>query len=215
MTSAYPESIVKVLLLFSLLCLIPLLPAEAFELSIVGGLNYAAPTQKVSGVGQNWTGDAAPAYGALLGTELFSTRFELESGILLMTSTYEEPGASTRNLGFTQVPFLLRFHIDEWISVGAGGYLAYTRGSRDPALTAGDQGLVLSLKAKLYLTATLQLVLDARYQHGLANMALVSSDLYNTRSIQMLAGVCIPFSFNTQEKPKAQPAIRASPSKLE
>ena len=186
--------------------------AQATELSLVGGLNYAAPTQKISGVGQNWTGNAAPTYGFFINTSIFGTAFDAETGLLFLTSTYGQPDSqgnmSDKTMHSTQIPFLLRFNIDEAISLGVGGYLAYTGEGRDPALSVGDQGLVADIRAKFHVLPQIHLLLDARYQHGLANQAIISTDSYNTRSVQFLAGIGIDFG-SSRSKEKTMPIIQS------
>ncbi len=166
--------------------------AQAAEVTVLGGLNYAAPSQKISNVGQNWTGDEAAAYGALIGDSLFNTPLELETGILFLNEKYEQPGATntttTRTAGQTQLPILLRWNFDQWFSLGVGGYFAWARGARDSTLSSSDQGLLGSLRAKFYISTELHFLLDARYQHGLSNQALIAGDSFNTRSIEILAG---------------------------
>lgn len=169
---------------------------KAHEITILGGLNFGSPTQRINGLDQHWIGNAAPAFGLLLGTQLFESRFDLESGVLFLSTQYEQNSNSvviTKKQESTHIPILIRFNFDQSVSLGFGGYLAYSRGTRDTTLTAGDQGLLISLKARFRLLTTLHLILDARYQHGLANMAILTSDLYNTRSVQILSGLALLF----------------------
>ena len=184
--------------------------ANAFEINALGGLNYAAPTESLSGVDQAWTGDAAPTFGFDAMLPLFDLPLSLESGVWFETATSEHTLSnisSSRETHWTEVPLLLHFHFDPFISLGAGGYLSFARGSVATTVNGvtlsqsfgaaqikdTDSGLLLDIRARLHVTPLLCFLLDARYQHGLSNLSTVSTNLQNTRSIQVLAGASFEF----------------------
>jgi hypothetical protein len=187
--------------------------AQALELTLVGGMDYSAPTEKVTGSGDlQWTGDAAYAYGAFISTSFFIPAFDIESGLLYQNQKSERQSNSNTLFEYTksiQLPILLRVNFDNFISIGAGYYFGFGQGNVDSTLAgtdtntsyAGanraslDSGLLFDLRVKYPLAPTIAIVFDGRYQHGLANLEagqnITAGDSYYTRSIQMLLG----FSF--------------------
>ena len=196
----------KLWFIFSLIIL-PLSSTLGFEVTAVGGLNFAAPTQITSGVDQHWVGKSALSYGILIAHPILQSSFDFETGAVLLSSQYEQTVSGQTNIktqNSTLIPLIIRYNFDERVGLGAGAYLSYARGNRDEALSRGDQGVLVSLRANFNLFPLASLILDARYQHGLANMAVKSSDLFNTRSVQFLTGICFSFS-----KDHANPEERA------
>ena len=188
--------------------------AQAWEFTLVGGVDYSAPSEKVTGTGDlQWTGDAALAYGAFLSTEFLVPVFEIESGLLYQNQKSERQSLGNTLFEYTksiQVPILLRIIFDPHISIGAGYYFNFGRGNVDTTITgtnisssyaganraSSDSGLLFDLRVKYPLGSVVGLVFDARYQNGLTNLEagqnITAGDSYYTRQIQMLAG----FSFN-------------------
>jgi hypothetical protein len=187
--------------------------ASVWEITALAGANYSAPTETRTGGSLDWTGNAALTYGGSVSYELFDTPFELESGLFVVSSENEgsvNNAATVRKMTSLQIPILLRFNFDPWISIAAGGYFSSAKGNVETVINGGsvsrqsydtvglktsDEGLLLGLKAKLHISAPLSLVFDVRYQHGLKNVAVNSGETYNTRSIQALAG--FGFEFET------------------
>jgi hypothetical protein len=181
--------------------------ARAWEITALGGFNYASPTQHQGSNDYSWTGNSALDYGVSLSIPIFTPRFEIESGLFYLNSEVETNISNvdtTIDMHAVSIPLLFRFNFDPWVSVGVGGYYSMFKGNVEVSqpgnnyrqsydaygLSTSDAGLLFSLKAKLHITNDISFVFDGRYQHGLKNVAL-GSDLYNTRSIQALAG----FSF--------------------
>ena len=191
-------------------------PAHAWEITAYGGINYAAPTEKMSGSDIHWTGNSSPAYGLSIADSLWGSPFELESGLFLLTSNIEQADLTgtdvVEQMTSYQLPILLRFNFDPWISIAAGGYFATSNGNINKfvnssptsqsygaaGLQTSDAGLLFSLKAKLHINESLCLAFDARYEHGLKNVAVNSSDLFNTRSIQVFAGLSFQFDQSSE-----------------
>ncbi len=185
-------------------------PAKAFDIAALGGLNYAAPTEHASGIDQHFTGDAASDFGITLGEKLFDSSFDFETGFFLLSEKSEQNVTGPTLIRSTQakhIPFIIRYRFDDSMSLGLGGYASFYDGNVDTNLNnvttrqtseqanlyRNDFGILISLRAKLHLTKDFFLVLDARYQHGLTNLATQSADVHNTRSIQTLAGILFYF----------------------
>jgi hypothetical protein len=194
--------------------LIPLLfggSARAFEISAFGGYHYAAPTESILGVDQGWTGSAGVAYGIAALLPLFETPFSLESGVFLYGSASERNASGvqeTRKTDWTSVPVLLHFHFDSSVSIGAGGYAAFSRGMVSTAsnginvnqaydtaqIQTVDAGLLFDLRARFRISPAFCLVLDGRYQHGLRDLSTITTKTLFTRSVQALAGIAYDFN---------------------
>jgi hypothetical protein len=185
--------------------------AQALELTLVGGYNYAAPTEKVTGTGDlQWTGDAATAYGAFLSTSFIVPLFDLESGLLFQNQKSER-SINGNTLFETsksiQLPILLRVNFDNFIGVGVGYYFNYGQGNIDTDMNGTttslsysdsnrkslDSGLLFDLRVKYPLAPALAIVFDGRYQHGLTNLETGSTqaagDSYYARMLQVLLGL--------------------------
>jgi|GEM_PF-1990842 len=184
--------------------------ASAFEVTAVGGLNYAAPTQRTSGIDIHQTGNATPTFGLLLATPLWGSGFDLEAGVISLAQQSERDDilpSRTQKMQFLQVPVVLRYRLDESISLGAGFYAAFAQGNVEMnqngiqtqlsyeslGYQKTDTGLILNLRARFAMAPPFYLILDARYQHGLSNLAQLPNDVLNTRSIQVMAGVTYEF----------------------
>jgi hypothetical protein len=197
---------------FSLFLLLTLLPqaALAVDVAILGGLNYAAPSENISGIDQKWTGDAAVTYGIDAALPVLALPLALQTGLYFGNSSSEQSlsgNASTRLTHWTLIPLQLNYYFDERISFGAGGYFAFSRGeietttngtttsqSYDSAkVNTSDSGLLVNVRAFLHIAPPVSIVLDARYLHGLSNRSLISGSLSNTRSVQLLAGALYEF----------------------
>ncbi len=175
-------------ILVALLLLAPY-SAHALDLTFLGGYTYAAPTEKAGNNYPHWTGKSGFSFGASIAFNLLDSSFDLESGVFSIKAKSEQGSGAfriERTFDSILIPLLIRYHFDRAASLALG---AYTAASSD--LPSDDRGLLLSIAARLHLTSHFYLVLDARYQHGLANLASVSGDYLNTRSIQGFAGVSV------------------------
>jgi hypothetical protein len=173
--------------------------AHALSLTGFGGLNYAAPTDIRSGSEQHWTGDAASIFGFSVDIPFSVGPFSFETGLFLKSSKSEHTvngvTGTTANT-WTDIPLLVHFHFDERISFGLGGYWSFLRSAdaANPA-TSPDSGLILDLRARIPISENFSFVLDGRYIHGLNNLATLTGNTLNTRSVQALLGVAYDLNF--------------------
>jgi hypothetical protein len=171
--------------------------ARGADLILSGGLNYAAPTEIQSGSDRHWTGAAAPTAGLTLDLPLSEVPLSLETGVFWKSSKSErtDPDDSTKTTKgtWTDIPLLIHYHFDPSIRIGIGGYWSFLgAGDAVSPTESPDSGVLLNLRARFRIAEPLSLTLDARYLHGLSNLASNPSDTYNSRSIQVLAGVLCP-----------------------
>jgi hypothetical protein len=188
------------LCLWSLLFLATILspgPARAGDLILSGGLNFAAPTELKAGTDQRWTGTAATAFGLTLDLPLSDVPFSFESGVFLKSSRSErspDPGATQSTVGaWTDIPLIVHYHLDPAVSLGLGGYWSFLRsGDAVSSDESPDSGLLLNLRARFRIAEPVSFTLDARYLHGLSNLASQPGNTYNSRSVQALVGILYP-----------------------
>ena len=170
--------------------------AQASDLILSGGLDYAAPTDIQSGSDQHWTGDAGTVFGLTLDLPFSDIPFSFETGVLLRTSKSERNsnGSIFTNSGsWTDIPLLVHYHFDPYLSLGVGGYWAFLRsGNAVSSSESPDSGLLLSLRARIHIADPISIIADARYLHGLSNLSSIPGNTYNSRSIQMMIGVLYP-----------------------
>jgi hypothetical protein len=205
------------------LCAITAQETKAFELTVLGGVNYAAPTQRTAGVDIHQTGNATPTFGLFGSTSLFSSAFTIETGVVSLTQQSERDNFVpfvTQKMQFIQVPLLLRYHLDQSISLGVGGYAAFAQGNVQTTQTSvttetpyetlflnkTDAGLLLNIHVRFAMAPPFYAIIDARYQHGLMNMAKTQNDLLNTRSVQAMAG--LSYEFETSKEAPGRQQIR-------
>jgi hypothetical protein len=184
------------LLLFFAILLTPQ-SASAADLILSGGLNYAAPTELKSGIDQRWTGTAATAFGLTLDLPFSDVPFSFETGVFLKSSKSERnasSGPTQSTIGsWTDIPLLVHYHFDPSVSLALGGYWSFLRSGDAVATTESpDSGLLINLRARIQVTEPISLILDARYLHGLSNLASSPGDTYNSRSVQALVGLLYP-----------------------
>lgn len=163
--------------------------SEAWELTALGGLNFASPTQITNGAKQSWEGTGSFSYGFFVSNSISDLPFSWETGFLFETSKYERTGAVGQQLEDNLLPVLIHFHFDAFVQLGAGYYVSWSRNPPPNSLTKQDNGLVVNLRARFHPVSLFSLILDGRYQHGLANRSPIASDTYNTRSVQVLGGL--------------------------
>jgi hypothetical protein len=166
-------------------------PALAASLSLLGGLNYAAPTDIRSGLDQHPTGSAAPIFGLGIDLPFSELPFSFESGLFLKSSQSKAStsGATDRSGEWTDIPLLVHYHFDPSVSLGMGGYWSFFRsGDAIQKSESPDSGILFDLRARIRVSDSISILLDGRYLHGLSNLSAVAGDTYNTRSVQFLAG---------------------------
>lgn len=196
------------LILFFLLALLPSTKALAIEITGLGGLNFAAPTETANSLERHWTGSAGVSYGLTFALPLFDSPFDLETGVFMINENSDIEGAtgttpSNRKTRILQLPLVVRFNFDEHIGLGIGGYLGMGQGNVESTIASvissqtyeslglnkNESGLILNVRARFDLAPPLFFVLDARYQHGLSDRSTLSGDQFNTRSVQGFAGL--------------------------
>ena len=181
--------------------------AHSADLLVFGGLNLAAPTEIRAGVDQHWTGAPASLFGLGIELPLSGIPLGLETGALLKNSKSEQTsnGSTTTLTGtWTEIPVIIHYHFDPSISLGLGGYWSFlSKGDAVSPLESPDSGVLLDLRARIRISDAVALFLDARYQHGLTNLAATPTDTLNTRSVQILGGIAFwPFSGDEKSEPK-------------
>jgi hypothetical protein len=174
----------------------PFLNALASDLILSGGLDYAAPTDLQSGTDQHWTGDSGSVFGVALDTPFSGVPFSFETGIFLKSSKSERTSGSTvlQSTGaWTDIPLLVHYHFDPYVSLGAGGYWSFFRsGNAISASESPDSGFLVDLRARIHVAEPFSLIADARYLHGLSNLSATPGNTYNSRSIEVMIGVLYP-----------------------
>jgi hypothetical protein len=165
--------------------------AHSADITALGGINYSAPTDLRSGSDQRWTGDAAPLFGLSLDLPFSELPFSFETGFFLKESRSEKtnPSLTSTSGSWTDIPLLVHYHFDPFMSLGLGGFWSFFRkGDTIAQSESPDSGLLMDLRAHIHLSEVISLILDARYAHGLSNLSAVAGDTYNTRSVQFLMG---------------------------
>ncbi len=185
-------------------------PASALELTAWGGLLYAAPSESVQGIDQDWTGSAGNSFGFGALLPLGESPFSIESGVSWLKEASERTvsgSVSTRRTEWIQVPLVLHYHFDGSMSLGVGGYAGFARGMvstsdsistvNQPYDTAQmqtlDLGLLIDLRARFHLSESWSLIIDARYQHGFQDLSTITTKTLFARSIHMLGGFSYSF----------------------
>jgi hypothetical protein len=138
--------------------------------------------------------------------------FRLEVGGLYVRSKVDYTAASspyTEQFNGVQIPVLIRFGFNRFISFGVGGYYTHFIGQytdtndatslsssgnySDNGLSSGEFGLVGSLAIHVPITYTVDLTVDGRYNYGLTNIvsnsALAGENSEKLRDVQALVGL--------------------------
>lgn len=189
--------------------------ANYFETNLAMGLSASAPSEQFSGNSLGWTGNTTTGLGLFIATNLGNSPFDLESGIISLGESLEriESGNTiARKIHHLEIPLLIRFHFDEQMAIGFGGYTTIAQGSvtnetngvgglssyETAGIKTRDYGLLLSARASLKVIEHWYVIIDGRYQHGLSDLAAkpprTSSDYLNTRSFQAFLGISYRFA---------------------
>ncbi len=180
------------------------------QVSLLGGMSFAAPTYSFGSAIQTTSSTGALAFGALIALPL-QYSFEFESGLIYQNIKFTAQGSqSSTDFQFKeiQIPFLLRYQVDEKVGFGFGAYWgvgasavttstasgAQTSTFSDLNLYSNDFGLLFNIRALIPLDGQFSAVIDGRYLLGLEERAKdVSIASYKTRSIEILAGISFEF----------------------
>jgi hypothetical protein len=205
------------LMLFLVLLVAPGIKAQAnyFEINAVGALNASAPSELKNGTSQGWTGNTTSGMGLLVATNLGSSPFDLETGAIYLNETSARIDSGNKVNRITlrlQIPLLIRYHFDERMALGIGGYAGIGQGSvitetngtgvlnsySDAGIKLQDYGLLLSARASLKILEQWYFIIDGRYQHGLSNLSQIppgtAGDYINSRAFQANLGISYRFA---------------------
>jgi hypothetical protein len=187
--------------------------AQAFDLSVVGGADFATPSVSLGGASQ--TGISAKAGfggGLLVGFDLNPVT-ELEIGALYMGRHFTAPtstGQEEDSYYSYEIPVVLRLIPLKYITFGLGLYYALPEGndsqtatptggaatSSSPVSTSvfkSDLGGLGSLAVKFPLGIASSFLVDARYYYGFTNASQIAGTAVHYRDVQILAGIDFGF----------------------
>lgn len=172
--------------------------AFGFDLSFVGGADFATPSvqQNGSNVG-GYSDKAAFGGGMLLGLDL-NLATELEIGALYMGRHFSFPGGE-HNYHSYEIPLVIRLIPLKYITFGVGPYYAVVTDQDSaagvPATThfQNDFGFLGSLAFKFPLSLATCFLVDTRYLYGVTNASRDSGTSLHYRDVQILAGLNFGF----------------------
>lgn len=141
--------------------------------------------------------------GALMNAH-FSPRLGAEIGALYVTRKFDSTASFTalgapsstvtaNTLHYVEIPVALRFWLSPRFSIGVGGYYASGLGSSDftaASTKKSDYGALGSAQLRLPLGGSTALLLDGRYEYGLANVDTSGYGNQKYRTVQGMAGLC-------------------------
>jgi hypothetical protein len=192
---------------------------QAFELAVVGALNFPSVSVDQATTPQILSGTAGVGAGVLMGVGLVPELLDLEIGALYMPRKINFSGAAGAGAAavstsggssfkYLEVPVMVRFVALPLVSVGAGAYYAQALGDvslnlnnangttsdatdtySGQGIKKSDFGLVGSVGLKFPILPTLDLLVDARYLLGLVNTDDTGLQTRKNRSFETLVGV--------------------------
>jgi hypothetical protein len=187
-------------------------PSYALNFSAVGGLNMSAPTISENGVSLSLSSKSTVGGGALLGFPVAKV-MEIEFGGLYLPRRYGLSlgalGSSESTVNSIQVPLLLRFTAAPFISFGAGGYFANMFGNvkttttalgetatseeslADSNMKSSDYGVALNARLHFAMAPGVSMIVDGRYNIGLANVYTESGGTIKFSDFQVLGGLTL------------------------
>jgi hypothetical protein len=184
-------------------------PAQAFELGALAGLDFASRTIEPEAVGTTYDGGTGFVGGAFVQFG-FLPGFTWEVNALSQGrhSKATTGGNETiTRVSYWTFPLIGRLWLGDFLSVGAGPYLGLVSGnvtsenrtasgSVTSSLPASSQnigttdfGLVASGQMKLGLAPTLSLLVDVRYVLGLTDFDKTAAATQRWRDVMILAGL--------------------------
>ncbi len=190
---------------------------QAVDLSVLGGASFGnavvtpAPPYPAN-IGFATSGGLAFGGGALLGIELVPTLLDLEVGAIYLPrrSTLVASGSALTStisadelMPTFQVPILLRVGILGMISVGGGVYYWWGTGQvtqttggttvphtwTDAGYASHDYGFAASVAMVMPIAPMFSLRVDGRFLFGMTNISNTAGITYETRDIELLAGI--------------------------
>jgi hypothetical protein len=191
--------------------------AFGFDISVVGGGTLGSEQVTAGapypfGIGFVSKSGIAFGGGALLAVPLMESVLDLELGALMMprknTLVASGPAlaseiSSEETMPTFQVPVMIRLNLIKIISLGGGVYYWWGTGMitqasggsssshtwSDAGYNARDYGFTASVAVTMPILPKLGLRLDARYLYGMTNLSTTSGITYETRDLQILAGL--------------------------
>jgi hypothetical protein len=135
------------------------------------------------------------SHAGLLAGLAFSSELPLIN--LEVDALYDNRSLSVLGTSFSspaiQIPVLARFSVIPLIlDFGIGPYASFNVGTNDLGYKSPDIGIVGSVRL-IVPTPGIHLVVDGRYNFGIANLSQVALTSVHTREVQILAGIDIPF----------------------
>lgn len=167
-------------------------------MTILSGLNFSAPTLSNSTGTINAVGTGAIAGGLFFSYPLFQEALDLEAGALLSQQKYETSQSnisSDRLERAWQFPFVIRLKLDALVGIGAGVYYGLNLFPESIPSTRknNDWGILFNLKGHIPIKYPWAIALDVRYQLGMQDQTINSTDSYKSRNLQTLAGISFFF----------------------
>lgn len=180
--------------------------ADTIELTVLGGMNAASEKLTINGAeypNESKTGIAAAAF---VGFSVVPQMLMLESGLQYQKESFGFTAlATTTKMTRLQIPLLVRFVGLPIVSFGVGGYYEMALGDITMESTAGgatqsfsydtlgykttNYGILLDARAGFDVAPLIKVVLDLRYNIGLANRSSLALTELKTNALQALAGV--------------------------
>lgn len=172
---------------------------HAAGIGLRGGLSLASPSYEFSSPVVK-SPSTASGFGIVMGIvaeRQLSKRFSLETGLLFIRKRYEltatvnsKKVTATNDHSVYQVPLLLWFQLSPAISFAAGPY--YSRlapGSSPAGNKIADYGIQAGARFLFFPRRAWHPVIEARYSHGIANIATSSQETLKTRDYMALLGL--------------------------
>jgi hypothetical protein len=158
----------------------------AATISLVGTGDISNPSN--SGSSDSYGNKVGFGGGALMDFRLMErTAFEV-GGLYITRKLDDTTTGDVTQTHAIQVPVLLRFYLHPMISIGFGGYWAHASSdATSQGYKSSDYGLVGGAAVRFPLTQAMRLLVDVRYNDGLANVSTGDATIKN-RDIQALVG---------------------------
>lgn len=195
------------------LLMIPFASQAAMEITAMGGLNMPSPSWKAEVLGTSLdipaTETGGIAGGVYAAFPFSANLFAFETGLTYLTSKYTL-ALSTSKVETTrlQIPLLLRVIKLPIVSFGVGAYYEMGLGKvkltdtttgastnqsyKDTGIKSGDYGILADLRFRIPVGPKFGIVLDGRYNYGLAEMSETAPALkVKNSAIQAMGGISI------------------------
>lgn len=177
------------------------------RLSVVGAVNSSKVDVDVGGVSATGLSSKTGFGGGALLEFSAAPMLGIELGALYVLKKYGDSVGTELTYPYFQVPLVFRLHLGRYVSVGAGGYYAMGVGDVKSKLSGStvelsssydaagfkksDYGVTGSFALHLPLGMMTSLLIDGRYNYGLANVLKTApaNTNYKWREMQGLIGL--------------------------